>query len=165
MNITLDFKDYFWNMQIALEEGINAYYNDEVPIGACIISNDGRLLSRAKNNKEKMNDPCGHAEILAIRDACQKNNNWRLNGAIIFVTLEPCPMCLSAILQTRIEKLIFGAYDLKGGAISLGYHFHKDKRLNHSFKIIGGMMHYECSKILSQFFREKRSKYKAVPKK
>ena len=66
---------------------------------------------------------------------------------------------LNAILQARIEKVIFGAYDLKGGAISLGYHFHKDKRLNHSFKVIGGIMHYECSKILSQFFKEKRSKY------
>ena len=160
MKNDLEFKNNLWNMKMALSEAEEAYHQDEVPVGAVIIGKNGELLSQGRNNKEKANDPCGHAEIMAIRKAGEKNNGWRLEGTTLFVTLEPCPMCLNAMIHARIEKLIFGAYDRKGGALSLGYHFHRDQRLNHSFKVIGGFLHYECSKILSQFFKEKRSFYK-----
>ncbi|MEK6625225.1 MAG: nucleoside deaminase, partial [Bdellovibrionota bacterium] len=105
-------------------------------------------------------DPCGHAEILALREAAQHEKAWRLVGCKIYVTLEPCIMCLAAMGQARIAQLIFGAYDPKGGALSLGYHIHNDTRLNHRFVVKGGLLEFDCSKILSQFFREQRSLYR-----
>lgn len=153
------FEDILWLMDEALLEAEKAYKEDEVPIGAVIVDSKGTILSRAHNKKEKTYNPCGHAEILAITEATSKISNWRLVDCSIFVTLEPCPMCLAALQQTRIKNVYFGSYDPKGGAISLNYNLHNDKRLNHSFNIIGGIKHYECSKILSTFFREKRASY------
>jgi len=149
-------------MSEALKEANEAYRLDEVPVGAVIVDSDGVIISRAHNLKETNNNPCGHAEILAIQEAANRLSNWRLLDSSIFVTLEPCPMCLSAISQARISKLIFGAYDSKGGALSLGYNFYSDKRLNHNFSVIGGINHFECSKILSDFFKQKRLNYKTV---
>ncbi|OUR92988.1 tRNA-specific adenosine deaminase [Halobacteriovorax marinus] len=156
----LNFDDYSWVMSVAIDEAYKAYSIDEVPVGAVVVDNAGNIISQKHNLKEASNDPCGHAEILAIRDACEKLGNWRLSDCTLFVTLEPCPMCMSALVQSRIGKLVFGAYDPKGGAISLNYNLYKDKRLNHNFNIIGGVNHFETSKILSRFFREKRSSYK-----
>ena len=154
--IMINFENLEWNMESALLEAEAAYKNDEVPIGAVIVDKTGKTLSSAHNVKEASFNPCGHAEILAIQEASKKVKNWRLNGSTLFVTLEPCPMCLSAALQARIERIIFGAYDLKGGAISLGYNLFKDRRLNHNCEVIGGVQHYKCSSLLSTFFREKR---------
>ncbi|WP_127715392.1 nucleoside deaminase [Halobacteriovorax sp. HLS] len=154
-----NFKDYEWLMSKAIDEAYKAYGVDEVPIGALVVDENGNILSQSHNLKESVNDPCGHAEILAIREACEKKGSWRLNNCTIFVTLEPCPMCLSALVQSRIGRLVFGAYDSKGGAISLNYNLYKDKRLNHNFDVIGGVMHFETSQILSKFFREKRKSY------
>ena len=154
-----NFKDYEWLMSVAMDEAYKAYSIDEVPIGALVVDNAGNILGHGHNLKESVNDPCGHAEILAIRDACSKKDSWRLTGCTLFVTLEPCPMCLSALVQARIGRLVFGAYDPKGGAISLNYNLYKDKRLNHNFEIVGGVKHYETSQILSKFFREKRKSY------
>jgi len=128
----------------------------EVPVGAMIISNEGEVLAKAYNQKEEKKDACAHAEILAIRKASKRIKEWRLLGATLVVTLEPCPMCLAAMVQARIKKLIFGAYDKKGGALSLNYNFHQDKRLNHKFEVIGGIKSVECSKRLSDFFKKKR---------
>ena len=153
------FEDHLWIMDEALIEASKAYREDEVPIGAVIVDSQGSIIARAHNKKEHVNNPCGHAEILAILEAAKKLNNWRLIGCSIYVTLEPCPMCMGALVQSRISNLYFGAYDSKGGAISLNYNLHKDKRLNHNFNIIGGIKHYECSKVLSRFFREKRATY------
>ncbi|NOT79372.1 MAG: nucleoside deaminase [Bacteriovoracaceae bacterium] len=146
-------------MDEALIEAFKAYREDEVPIGAVIVGPERTILSRAHNQKEKANNPCGHAEILAITEAAKKINNWRLIDCSIYVTLEPCPMCLSALVQSRIGNLFFGAYDAKGGALSLNYNFYKDRKLNHTFPVLGGLRHFECSKILSTFFREKRQSY------
>src|SRR5690606_10326242 len=101
-----------------------------------------------------------HAEILALKAASDKFGDWRLEGCKLVVTLEPCPMCLSAVAQSRIDLLIFGAYDLKGGAISLGYNVLKDPRLNHRARIVGGIDHFDNSKLLSNFFKQKRKSYK-----
>lgn len=153
------FKDHLWLMDDALIEAEKAYCEDEVPIGAVIVDSNGTVLARAHNVKEKSNNPCGHAEILAITEATKKIGNWRLLNCSLYVTLEPCPMCLSAMIQARIGTLYFGAYDPKGGSLSLNYNFYKDQKLNHSFAVVGGLRHFECSRLLSKFFREKRVNY------
>ena len=151
--------DHLWLMDEALKEADKAYREDEVPIGAVIVDSACTILSRSHNHKEKAHNPCGHAEILAITEACKNIGNWRLLDCSIYVTLEPCPMCLSALVQARIGHLYFGAYDTKGGALSLNYNFYKDQKLNHSFPVLGGLRHFECSRLLSTFFKEKRSTY------
>jgi tRNA(adenine34) deaminase len=135
-------------------------FAEEVPVGAIVVSPHGEILSEAYNLKETNNDVTGHAEIIALKRASEKLGSWRLTDCSLIVTLEPCPMCLSAILQSRIKSLYFGAYDTKGGALSLGYNFPFDERLNHKFNVYGGYKHYECSTLLSKFFRAKRNKYK-----
>lgn len=154
------FSDNEWAMTLALEEADRAFKMDEVPVGAVIIDKEGTVISRAHNLKEKNNDPCGHAEILAIQSAAEKLKNWRLEGMRLIVTLEPCVMCLGAIVHSRLEGVIFGAYDPKGGALSLGYNLYKDSRLNHRFDIVGGVNHYDCSRVISTFFKQKRKMYK-----
>ena len=147
-------------MNLAGEEASKAFKLGEVPVGCLIVDKDRRVIASAHNLKETNKFSCHHAEILAIEKASQALGAWRLLGCTAFVTLEPCPMCLSAFLQSRIESLVFGAYDPKGGAISLGYNFAKDSRLNHSFQVIGGVSHYEHSKTMSDFFRQRRKGYK-----
>ena len=156
----MKFSDHLWNMSLALEEAEEAFRRYEVPVGAIIINEHGAEIARSYNVKEKDNNPCGHAEILAIQKASATIKNWRLNGCTMYVTLEPCPMCLGAMIQSRISNLIFGAYDPKGGAISLGYNLYNDKRLNHSISIVGGIKHLECGKLMSTFFRQHRVDYK-----
>lgn len=153
-------KDHLWFMGLALEQADLAFKSQEVPVGAVLVSPVGDVLSRQFNLKESHFNPTAHAEILVLIEAAKKNQNWRLSDCTLYVTLEPCPMCLTAMVQARIKECVFGAYDSKGGALSLGYHLHQDNRLNHQFSIIGGMRHFECSKLLSQFFRERRNSYK-----
>lgn len=152
--------DHLWFMNIALEEAELAYKASEVPVGAVLVSSSGSILSKQFNLKENHFNPTGHAEILCLAEAGKKIQNWRLSDCTLYVTLEPCPMCLSAMVQSRLKQCVFGAYDSKGGALSLGYYLHQDKRLNHQFSILGGVRHFECSKLLSQFFKERRSNYK-----
>ena len=158
MNFSLT--DHLWFMNIALEQAELAYRAQEVPVGAILVSPTGEILSRQHNLKESHFNPVAHAEILALTEGAKKLQNWRLTDCYLYVTLEPCPMCLTALVQSRVKACVFGAYDQKGGALSLGYHLHQDKRLNHQFSVIGGVMHFECSRILSQFFRERRSSYR-----
>lgn len=146
------------NMELALNQADKALQFDEVPIGAVLINNKNELISEAHNLKESNNDPCGHAEVLVLIAAAKKLKGWRLSETTIYVTLEPCPMCLSAMVQARIKCCVFGAYDPKGGALSLGYNLYKDKRLNHNFDIIGGVKHLECSTKLSNYFKSKRKR-------
>jgi tRNA(adenine34) deaminase len=143
-------------MNLALAEAKLAYDQDEVPVGAVIVSSEGEILAKAHNIKESANDPCGHAEIISIRAAANQVEDWRLNGAKLYVTLEPCLMCLGAMVHSRIKELYFGAYDKKAGAISLGYKIFSDTRLNHQFSVAGGILHQECSALLSNFFKNKR---------
>lgn len=148
-------------MNEALIEAKEAKWNEEVPIGAVIISEKKTIISRASNLKESNFDVSGHAEIRALKKASEYIRSWRLENCILITTLEPCIMCLNAILQSRIKEVYFGAFDKKGGALSLGYEMNQDKRLNHNFNIYGGIQNFECSKILSDFFKEKRKSYKA----
>lgn len=159
-NNMLKFQDHLWFMGLALEQADQAYRNHEVPVGAVLVSDSGEVISKQFNVKEANHNPIGHAEILTIAEGGKKIQNWRLTGCTLYVTLEPCPMCLTAMVQSRILQCVFGAYDPKGGAISLGYNLHKDKRLNHQFSIMGGVKHYESSRLLSQFFKERRTAYK-----
>jgi len=149
-----------WHMRSALEQAEKAYKQDEVPVGALIINDFGDVISVAHNEKEQNHDPVGHAEILAIQRAAKKLGGWRLSGHTLIVTLEPCPMCLAAMVQARVSHCVFGAYDAKGGALSLGFNLNSDSRLNHQFSIMGGIVHWECSNILSRYFKEKRQVYK-----
>jgi tRNA(adenine34) deaminase len=149
-------RDHQWFMKLAIEQADLAWKKGEVPVGALVVSKNGEILSSAHNLKESVNNPCGHAEILAIQEASQKIQDWRLINCTLYVTLEPCPMCLSAISHARLSEVVFGAYDSKGGALSLGYNFHKDTRLNHRFAMMGGIEHYACSKMLSDFFKSRR---------
>ena len=149
-----------WFMEAALKLAEKAYSIGEVPVGAVVVNAEGKIISSGHNLKEANNDPTGHAEIIAIKKAASKAGSWRLSGHTLYVTLEPCPMCLASISQARLDRVVFGAYDSKGGACSLGYHFNKDKRLNHRFKVSGGALHYRCSKVLSSFFKERRKGYK-----
>jgi tRNA(adenine34) deaminase len=155
----MTFNDIEFFMNLALEQAEKAYQQGEVPVGAVIVDSSGKEIAKASNLKELENNPCGHAEILAIQEAAKAISNWRLSGCSLFVTLEPCPMCLAAMVQARIDHCFFGAYDSKGGALSLNYNLNDDQRLNHSFKVTGGIFHYRCSKMLSQFFKERRSGY------
>lgn len=153
-------EDHLWFMSLALEQADLAYRAQEVPVGAVLVSPTGEVLSSQHNVKESNFNPVGHAELLTLLEGSKKLQNWRVSDCTLYVTLEPCPMCLAAMVQARVKLCVFGAYDAKGGALSLGYHLHRDKRLNHQFSIMGGVKHFECSRILSQFFRERRSTYR-----
>ncbi len=154
-------EDHLWFMNIALECAHAAYRSGEVPVGAVLVSADGTILSKQFNLKETNNNPTAHAEILSLVEGSSRLQSWRLSQCTLYVTLEPCPMCLSAMVQSRIGQCIFGAYDPKGGALSLGIPMHQDKRLNHQFGMMGGVKHYECSRLLSQFFKERRSSFQS----
>jgi tRNA(adenine34) deaminase len=127
---------------------------EEVPVGAVVVWND-RIIGRGSNTRENQNDPTGHAEMHAIREAAQTLASWRLVDCDLYVTLEPCPMCLSACQQARIRKVIYGAQDEKGGALCLGFHVHQDDRLNHRFEA-EYRPEIACSQILKDFFSKKR---------
>jgi tRNA(adenine34) deaminase len=142
-------------MQIALDEAQKAFAADEVPVGAVVVS-EGIILARAYNSPITNNDPSAHAEMLALRKAADALGNYRLKGASLYVTLEPCVMCAGAIVQARLSRLIFGARDPKSGAIVSLYDILKDERLNHQVEITEGILRDECGEILSRFFRQKR---------
>ena len=152
--------DHLWFMSMALEQAELAYKHQEVPVGSLLVSPQGEILSKQHNLKESQFNPTAHAEILSLSEGGKRLQNWRLNDCVLYVTLEPCPMCLAAMVQSRVKMCVFGAYDSKGGGLSLGYHINQDKRLNHQFSIIGGVKHYECSRLLSQFFKERRTSYR-----
>src|SRR5271157_5420630 len=126
-------------MQIALEEAEQAMREEEVPIGAVIV-HDGRIIARAHNQRQQLRDPTAHAEMIAITQAAQSRQSWRLDGCTLYVTLEPCPMCAGAILQARIPTLVYGAADPKAGAVATLFHLLDDSRLNHRVETIGGVL-------------------------
>lgn len=142
-------------MEIALEEARKAYQLDEVPVGA-VVAQNGMILSQAHNAPIGTGDPSAHAEMLAIRLAAQKTGNYRLTGAELFVTLEPCAMCAGVIVLSRLSRVVFGARDPKSGAVTSLYQLLSDDRLNHRVEITEGVLQPQCSEILSRFFREKR---------
>ena len=142
-------------MRIALEEAVLARAEGEVPIGAVIVRGE-ELLARGHNAPISLCDPSAHAEIIVIRRAAAAMKNYRLPGAVLFVTVEPCLMCAGAILQARIDRVVFGAADPKGGAVGSLYRLFDDTRFNHTVAVTEGVLREACSEILSGFFREKR---------
>jgi len=143
-------------MELAYHEAILAEKNGDVPVGAIIV-NEGIVIAKAFNATIKKNDPSAHAEIEAIRMAASKIGNYRLTGAQLFVTLEPCMMCYGAIIHSRISKIYFGAYDKKTGVCGSCFDISKISCFNQSPEITGGILEQKCSKILKDFFKSKRS--------
>lgn len=144
-------------MNLALKEARKAYDKDEVPIGAVIVKDD-KIIARAHNLKEKNKQACAHAEILAIQKACKKLDAWRLEDCDMYVTLEPCPMCAGAIINSRIKNLYIGAMDPKSGAVGSKLNLLKDYKFNHTVNVFNGVLENECSTILKDFFKELRKR-------
>ena len=143
-------------MELALIEAKKAGQMGEVPIGAILVDSDGAILSATHNRTISLADPTAHAEILALREAAAKINNYRLLNTTLYVTVEPCIMCMGAIVHARISKVVFGAEDPKWGAAGSLYHFAEDERLNHRVAITKGVCEQECRNLVQQFFRAKR---------
>ena len=142
-------------MKTAIKEAQKALLIDEVPIGCVIVKND-KIIARAYNHRESKQMAISHAEIEAIKKANKKLKSWRLNDCEIYVTVEPCIMCMGAIIQSRIAKVFYGARDLKGGAIESSINVLGAKNINHHPEVEGGIMQKECSEILSNYFKKKR---------
>ena len=128
----------------------------DVPVGALIVNGGGEVISSGKNEREQDNDPTAHAEIVAIRNASEKIGSWRLDDLTLIVTLEPCVMCAGAILQSRIKRLIFGAFDQKAGAVGSSLDVIRDVRALSKVEVVSGVLGVECAKLLTDFFATKR---------
>jgi tRNA(adenine34) deaminase len=142
-------------MQEALREAEIAYSHQEVPIGAVVVYQN-KIIARAHNRKEELQDPTAHAEILALQQTARYLGSWHLEDLDLYVTLEPCPMCAYAMLQARIKRLIFGTPDPKAGAAGSIINIIQDKRFNHQIEVVSGVLEKECSLILQKFFQERR---------
>lgn len=143
-------------MKRALDQAVIAYDHGEVPVGAVVVHGQ-RIIAEAYNQRETLNDPTAHAEMIAITQAAENLGSWRLIDCTLYVTLEPCPMCAGAIVQSRIPCVIYGATDPKGGACDTLFNITSDIRLNHQATVLGGVMKEDCGAILTQFFREQRA--------
>lgn len=143
-------------MRLALEEARRAYVLGEVPIGAVILNDSGELVSSGYNLRETWHDATAHAELIAIRRACQKLGRWRLTGTTLYVTIEPCPMCAGAIVMSRISRIVYGGTDAKAGACESLFNITGCTALNHQPEICVGILADECSAIIKCFFRERR---------
>jgi tRNA(adenine34) deaminase len=145
-------------MRLALEEADLAAQHGDVPVGAVVVSAQGVVLAQNHNRREQLSDPTAHAELLAVRDAALGSPGWRLEGAVVYVTLEPCAMCAGALVNARIARLVFGASDPKAGAVVSLFQIGTDARLNHRFEVEAGFMADEGGQKLSSFFAELRRK-------
>lgn len=150
-------RDDIYFMKQAIKEAKKACLIDEVPVGAIIVKDD-IIISRAHNTREKSNDPTAHAEINAIRKACKKLNSWRLVGCTMYVTVEPCSMCAGTLLWSRIDRIVYGAKDVKGGALGSSYNLFEQQGINHFPIIEGGILGDECAIIIKDYFKSKRNK-------
>ncbi len=139
----------------ALAEARLALEAGEVPVGAVVVL-DGEVIGRGHNLREAAQDPTAHAEILAIRQAARHLGSWRLTNADLYVTLEPCPMCAGAIVNARLRRLVFGAYDPKAGAVVSLMNLVQDRRLNHTVEVLDGICQSECAGLLQEFFQRLR---------
>jgi tRNA(adenine34) deaminase len=148
-------------MRLALREAERAARHGDVPIGAVIVL-DGEVIAAAGNERELRKSPVAHAEMLAIEDAAAYMGSWRLLNTVLYVTLEPCPMCMGAIILARIERLVFGCLDPKAGAAGSLYDLATDSRFNHQVAVTAGVREAECSAVLSDFFRELRRRKKEL---
>ncbi len=146
------------HMEMALDEAGVAEAEDEVPVGAVIVSLErGEVIARAHNQREQLNDPTAHAEMIAITQAATALGSWRLEKCLLYVTLEPCPMCAGAIVQARLPVVVYGCPDPKAGACHTLYQITSDPRLNHRCQVVGGVLADRCAGLLSGFFAKKRA--------
>jgi tRNA(adenine34) deaminase len=151
--------DIRW-MRLALAEADAASAVGEVPVGCVLVSADGALLARGHNERETLNDPTAHAEMIAIRAAAQKVGSWRLDDVVAYVTLEPCPMCAGALVHARVGRVVYGCDDPKAGAVATLLSIGQDPRLNHRFEVRGGILAMESADRLRAFFASLRAKGK-----
>ena len=145
-------------MSLAVDEAREAGRKGEVPVGAVVVAEDGAVLSSAHNLRESAADSTAHAEILAIRRACDALGGWRLSGASLYVTLEPCAMCMGAAVNSRIRRVVFGAEDPRGGALVSNFGVGAGDELNHRVEFSGGVLGGECAELLESFFRTLRGR-------
>jgi tRNA(adenine34) deaminase len=141
-------------MRLALAEARKAGL--DVPVGALLVSSDGRLLAKAHNIRERDNDPSGHAELVVLREVARDMGTWRLNGCTIYVTLEPCAMCATAIVDAGLDRVVFGAWDRRLGAAGSKYDIFRDRAHGSGVEVVGGILEKECTDLLSEFFQDKR---------
>jgi tRNA(adenine34) deaminase len=149
-------------MRLALVQAREALARNEVPVGALAVA-EGRVVGRAFNQRELLRDPTAHAEMLAITQAAEALGRWRLTGVAFYVTLEPCAMCAGAMVLARIDRLVYGARDPKGGAVDSLYHLLDDARLNHRVQVAGGVLAGECGALLQEFFHKRRCQASPSP--
>ena len=154
-------KDDAYYMNMALEEAKKARELQEVPIGAVVVV-DGEAVAKGYNLRETRQSSVAHAELLAITEACKVLGTWRLEEATLYVTLEPCPMCAGAIINSRIKRVVFGAHDPKAGCAGTFMNLLQDERFNHQSEVTSGVLHEECGSILTTFFKELRERKKAA---
>jgi tRNA(adenine34) deaminase len=145
-------------MREALQEARKAESVGEVPVGAIVLIN-GKIVGRGHNNSIQAHDPSAHAEILALRMAARSMKNYRLPGSILIVTVEPCVMCAGALVQARVEEVIYGAADLKAGALDSHFHLAAAVQLNHQFEVMSGILEEECSSLMRTFFAVRRQPF------
>jgi len=143
-------------MRVALELAAGSTPEGDVPVGAVVVSGSGEILGRGVNRREIDQDPSGHAEFLALRQAARSVGNWRLDGATLVVTLEPCVMCAGLLVQARISRLVFGAFDEKAGAVGSRWDLVRDRQLNHRPEVVGGVLANEAGALLKDFFADQR---------
>ena len=146
-------------MELALQEAGQAAKQGEVPVGAVVVK-DGRVIAQAHNMREQWLDATAHAEVIAIRDACEKLQNWSLTGCTLYVTVEPCPMCAGAIYNSRIDTVIFGCRDSRAGAVESLFNVLSHPLLNHQPQVIGGILEDRCAAAVQEFFADRRAKEK-----
>ena len=145
--------EYF--MKLALREAIRSTEHDDVPVG-CVIAHEGEVLASAPNERELRGDPTAHCEIIALREAAAKLGSWRLSGTVLYVTLEPCPMCAGAIVNARVPRVVYGAADPKAGAAGSVLDVLGEPRLNHRPEVAGGLLGEDSAGILREFFLTRR---------
>lgn len=150
-------RDEGW-MRLALEAAQEAAELGEVPVGACLVSSEGLVLARSGNRTRTDCDPTGHAEVVALREAAREVGNYRLTGATMYATIEPCAMCAGALVQARIKRLVYGAKDERAGAVSSQFRICDTGFLNHRIEITSGVLEAECRAIMQAFFRTRRTK-------
>ncbi|TSA46175.1 tRNA adenosine(34) deaminase TadA [bacterium] len=143
-------------MRIAIDQARIAEENGDVPIGAVIVHNN-QIIAKAYNQREQLQDPTAHAEIIALTQAASALENWHLNGCTIYVTLEPCPMCAGALVLARMDRLVYGCDDPKTGAVKSLYNIVQDERLNHRVEVTSGILADECGALLTDFFKKCRA--------
>ncbi|MHB8740051.1 MAG: tRNA adenosine(34) deaminase TadA [Coriobacteriia bacterium] len=143
-------------MSLAIEQARLAAAEGEVPIGAILVC-DGAVVAHGRNARESAADPTAHAELIAIREGAARLGRWRLSGCTLYVTLEPCPMCAGALVNARIDRLVYGASDPKAGAVGTLYDLSADPRLNHRYDVTAGVLGDECGGLLTEFFRGLRA--------